>query len=105
MFDHKVIPDAKVMLLAAVLASGILVTPPGAQSAARVEKPSVAAAPTRYQANRFSRRAGLYYGLVWGVDSLGLKAVESGEIIRFTYRVLDAEIGRASCRERAVRGG
>ena len=37
----------------------------------------------------------MYYGLVWGVDSLGLKAVESGEIIRFTYRVLDAEKAKA----------
>ncbi len=95
MFEHKVIPDAKVMLLAGVLASGILVTPPGVQSAARAEKPSVAAASTHYQPNRFSRRAGMYYGLVWGVDSLGLKAVESGEIIRFTYRVLDAEKAKA----------
>ena len=95
MFDHKLIPDAKVMLLAGVLASSILVTPPGAQSAARAEKPSVAAAPTHYQPNRFSKRAGMYYGLVWGVDSLGVKAVESGEIIRFTYRVLDAEKAKA----------
>jgi len=95
MFEHKVIPDAKVMLLAGVLASGILVAPPGVQSAARAEKPSVAAASTHYQPNRFSRRAGMYYGLVWGVDSLGLKAVESGEIIRFTYRVLDAEKAKA----------
>ena len=95
MFEHKVIPDAKVMLLAGVLASGILVTPPGVQSAARAEKPSVAAASTHYQPNRFSRRAGMYYGLVWGFDSLGLKAVESGEIIRFTYRVLDAEKAKA----------
>jgi len=55
----------------------------------------VAAAPTHYQANRFSKRAGLYYGLVWGVDSLGVKAVESGEIIRFTYRVLDANKAKA----------
>ncbi len=28
---------------------------------------------------------------MWGVDSLGVKTVESGELIRFTYRVLDAD--------------
>src|SRR4029077_17295568 len=56
---------------------------------------SVAAAPYRYQPNRFSRRAGMYYGVIWGVESLGVKAVESGEIIRFTYRVLDAEKDKA----------
>ena len=74
------------------------------QSAAPVEvqsaapaarKPSVAAAPFRYQPNRFSKRAGVYYGLIWGVDSLGVKAVESGEIIRFSYRVLDAGKAKA----------
>jgi len=37
----------------------------------------------------------VYYGLVWGVDSLGVKAVESGEIIRFSYRVLDAGKAKA----------
>jgi hypothetical protein len=29
--------------------------------------------------------------MVWGIDSLGVKAVEAGEFIRFTYRVLDPE--------------
>jgi hypothetical protein len=37
----------------------------------------------------------VYYGLVWGVDSLGVKAVESGEIIRFSYHVLDAGKAKA----------
>ena len=27
--------------------------------------------------------------MLWGVDSLSVKAVESGELIRFSYRVLD----------------
>jgi hypothetical protein len=40
---------------------------------------------------RFSRRAELNYGLVWGVDSLSLKWTESGEVIRFAWRVLDAD--------------
>jgi hypothetical protein len=29
--------------------------------------------------------------MVWGVDSLAVKWGESGEVIRFTYRVLDAD--------------
>jgi hypothetical protein len=33
----------------------------------------------------------MYYGLVWGIDSLGVKSAESGEIIRFNYRVLDTD--------------
>ena len=36
-----------------------------------------------------SRSAEMYYGLIWGVDSLRVKYAESGEMIRFSYRVLD----------------
>jgi hypothetical protein len=32
-----------------------------------------------------------YYEGVWGVDSLTVKYTESGEIIRFSYRVVDPE--------------
>lgn len=91
MFDYKVILGTKAMLLAGLLASGILVTAVRAQSAAPAGRPAVAGAPTRYQPNRFSRRAEIKYGLIWGVDSLSVKSVESGEVIRFAYRVLDAE--------------
>lgn len=82
----------KLMLLAGVLASSFLVSTARAQTAAAPagQAPAAAARP-RYQPNRFAGRAGKYYGLVWGVDSLGLKAVESGEVIRFTYRVLDPD--------------
>jgi hypothetical protein len=82
----------KLMLLAGVLASSFLVSTARAQTAAAQagQAPAAAARP-RYQPNRFAGRAGKYYGLVWGVDSLGLKAVESGEVIRFTYRVLDPD--------------
>jgi hypothetical protein len=46
---------------------------------------------SRYRPERFSRRALLYYDVLWGVDSLSVKWTESGEVIRFSYRVLDAE--------------
>jgi hypothetical protein len=45
--------------------------------------------PTQYPRYRFGHRAKLHYGLVWGVDSLSVKSVESGQIVRFAYRVLD----------------
>jgi hypothetical protein len=32
---------------------------------------------------------------MWGVDSLSVKWTESGEVIRFAYRVLDAEKAKA----------
>ncbi len=31
----------------------------------------------------------MYYEQVWGVDSLTIKSAESGELVRFSYRVLD----------------
>ena len=54
-------------------------------------KPAVPVGPSRYKPDRFAGRAGSYYKLVWGVDSLAVRWAESGEVIRFNYRVLDAE--------------
>lgn len=36
------------------------------------------------------KRAKLFYGLDWGVSSVSAKSVESGELIRFSYHVVDA---------------
>ena len=60
----------------------------GAQSSAQ---PKQSGKSSRYRPGRFAGRAGTYYRMVWGVDSLGVKWGESGEVIRFTYRVLDAD--------------
>ena len=92
MFNQNGFTGTKLMLLAGLLASSFLVSTAGAQTTAAPagQAPAAAASP-RYQPNRFAGRAGKYYELVWGVDSLGLKSVESGEVIRFNYRVLDAD--------------
>jgi len=57
--------------------------------AAKATKP--AGPPTRYLPNRFAGRAGIYYRMVWGIDSPTLKWTESGEVIRFSWRVLDPQ--------------
>jgi len=85
----------KVMLLVWILASGFLVSRTRAQSAAPAGKPPVAAAPTRYQPNHLAGRAGTYYKLVWGIESLSIRWAESGEMIRFSYHVLDADKAKA----------
>jgi hypothetical protein len=36
-----------------------------------------------------------FYGMVWGVDSFSVKTTESGEIVRFRYRVVDTEKAQA----------
>jgi len=62
-----------------------------AGKAAATGKAAAAGARLHYQPNRFSGRAGTYYRVIWGVDSLAVRWTESGEIIRFTYRVLDPD--------------
>jgi len=42
-------------------------------------------------AKHVTKQAQMYYEGVWGVDSLTVKDTESGEMIRFSYRVLDPE--------------
>src|SRR5205807_7460685 len=58
---------------------------------AGTQKSSGAAAEPRPNPSWLSRRAEMYYQGVWGVDSFRVKYTESGEIIRFSYRVVDPE--------------
>jgi hypothetical protein len=87
----------QLMLLAAVLAGSSVVpsaraqsSPDKAPSLPAPAKPA-ARAPSRYRPSRFAGRAGTYYRLVWGVDSPAVKWAESGEVIKFTYKVVDPE--------------
>jgi hypothetical protein len=84
------------LLLAGVLSSGAFLPASATEPAAPEQKPAApAGARSRYQPDRFAGRAGKYYQLVWGVDSLSVKLVESGEVVRFSYRVLDPDRARA----------
>jgi hypothetical protein len=82
-------------VLVAFLASSIVLPFAQAQSAQGTQKAAApaarsrAAVPARYRPVPVSKRARQYYALIWGVDSLAVRSVESGEIIRFSYRVLD----------------
>ena len=62
--------------------------PSTAQSPAA--KPAATGTHSPYRPDRFAGRAVEYYRLVWGVDSLAVKWTESGEVIKFTFQVLDA---------------
>ena len=65
------------------------------QSTAPTAKKAGNVVPQRYRQNRVAASARQYYAIQWGVDSLSVRSVESGEIIRFSYRVLDAEKAKA----------
>jgi hypothetical protein len=85
------------MLIVVLVAAPAALAQP-AQPAGAAKQGSASArpigAPSRYLPNRFAGRAGRYYKLVWGIDSLSVKLMESGELIRFTWRVLDVDKAR-----------
>jgi len=88
---------SKTILFAGVFAAGALIAPLLGQSPAPAADttPSAQAAtvvPTgSSHTSAFPKRERTYYEVFWGVDQLSVKAVESGELIKFSYRVVDAE--------------
>jgi len=89
---RKVAVKATALVAAVLLSSVAVALPVHAQSpAAPTVKSARTGRPSPYQPNRFPKRAQSYYGTVWGLDSLSVKAVESGALIRFSYRILDPE--------------
>ena len=65
-----------------------------AQAAAPAQPGAKAAQPAPWQGSQLthlSRRAEMYYEGLWGVGELRVKVAESGELIRFNYRVVDPQ--------------
>jgi hypothetical protein len=58
-------------------------------SAATSPSPTPPNSSVRYRPNQVPKREREYLGMIWGVDQLSVKAVESGELIRFSYHVVD----------------
>lgn len=94
----------KVLLQSAVLGTVLAAgpgawasdTPPAASAAKPAARPApdpskspATAPPAHYHPDRFAGRAGMYYRSVWGIDGLTVKLAESGELVRFSWRVLD----------------
>ncbi len=89
MLHEKVVAGIKATLLAGLLAGGIAVSPATAQSPAPAKTPARAGAVVRHVPNLVPQQEQMYYQTVWGIDSLKVRYTESGEMIRFSYRVLD----------------
>ena len=83
-------------LIAALLVCGTRAAnaaqPPGAETAPAAEKAK--GRPSRYSPERFAGRASLYYHMNWGIDLISVKLVESGELVKFSYRVIDSDKAR-----------
>ena len=88
MNKNRVRAVTKMLLLAGVLAGSIFISQAWAQS----RGPAGQSPASRYvQPDYLPRRARMFYQGAWGVDSFRVKYTESGEIIRFSYRVVDPE--------------
>ena len=64
-------------------------SPPPKAGSAPAAVPNTAHLP-----DRFAGAAGRYYRQVWGIDALSVKSTESGEIIRFSWHVIDADLAK-----------
>jgi hypothetical protein len=95
--------NSRATLLAGFLASSVVCSVVAPQAAAQngsmqqqpaasaQSKPSSASDPSRrVQKTGLPPSARQYYQLTFGVDNLSVKTVESGSMLRFSYRVLDA---------------
>jgi hypothetical protein len=90
-----VLPAARKHVVLA-LASVVLVSIALGQSTnPNVGKSARAASPSERVGSQRTRRSQLYTQTVWGVDTISTKSVESGAMIRFTYRVLDPQKAKA----------
>jgi hypothetical protein len=89
MFNKAVIA-ARLALFAAGL---VAISSAGSQSPqVQKAKPSQSATPARhspYAPNHPPKKASDYYAAIWGVNSLTVRAVESGKLVRFSYQVVD----------------
>src|ERR1700686_3663783 len=86
----------RLVLLATVLATSMVASNAFSQSSQSIQHPTagagkssaVAAVPPRPDPNFLPQRAKMYYQGAWGVDSFRVKWAESGELIRFSWRVV-----------------
>jgi hypothetical protein len=97
------IPNRKILMVAIFVLGSFILGPAGsANSSQQTQNPpadsSNTPAPTSAKSNRprsraveLSQHAIEHYQTIWGVDSFVVRSVESGQMIRFSYRVIDAE--------------
>jgi hypothetical protein len=84
------------LFLPAIVSAATILMPAGFAEGQATAVPASSASPYRhkhispYHSTAVSTHARDFYQIKWGVDSLSAKLVESGQMIRFSYRVIDA---------------
>ena len=83
------------MLSAGILAGSLFSSAAAGQTAAQApsapQPTRPGGAPYRNQPVRIANREAALFDSVWGIEAPAVKAVESGLIIKFSYRVLDPQ--------------
>lgn len=108
---HKIIYST---LLASLLAGSLVFSnysaaqvgePEAGKTTEATPVPSASAAPAKppmESAAGWHARQGNFYKRNWGVDIVGVKSVSSGSMLRFSYRVLDADKAKAFNDKKAI---
>src|SRR5271169_5702213 len=90
MYNAKKMSPAGSLLLAGTIACGGWALRSNAQSQSAPPPAAPAVAPTaRPQPARLDKHAVAYYATVWGIEDPTVKWAEAGELIRFSYRIID----------------
>jgi hypothetical protein len=93
--------EKRLMLVAGLLVGSVLGSATSL-AAEQVKPPAKASAAAPSRPYRYRRPLGgmpasarQYYAMSWGVDQLSAKLAESGQLVRFNYRVTDAAKAKA----------
>jgi len=81
------------LLLVAAAAAAPLPSGTGAAASASASASKPAKSPFRQQ--RESSKAQSYYVSRWGIEDLRVRSTNSGNLIRFSYRVVNADLAQA----------
>ncbi len=73
---------------------GALAAAQAAAPAATPQKATLHHHPSRYSAGAMPASARNYYASTWGVDQLATQLAESGQLVRFSYRILDSSLAK-----------
>jgi hypothetical protein len=87
-------PVAALLVMAGAMAAQL---PPQTDAPARAVAPTSASGPTKspFRQQRASTKAQNFYVSRWGIDDLQVRSTNSGNLIRFSYRVVNVELAQA----------
>jgi hypothetical protein len=76
-------------VLALGLAGALLVSAAG-YAGDQPKPPTARHSTAQHRTGEMPDSARVYYALAWGVDEMAVRLAESGQLVRFSYRVVDA---------------